>query len=116
MLAVLDRFQDQFLGNPVAADQFHDDVDFRIADHGESILRHGAGPASNLSCQFEILVGHHRNLDRSPGAPGNLLGVAFEYGIGTAADGPDAEKSHVDRFHFNTFLKLKAETCIPSRK
>ena len=116
MLAVFDCLEHQFAGNAIATDQFDDHIYFRIGDHRKRIISQTARSASHFPCQFQIPVGHHRNLDRSACAARNFFRVAFENGIGSATDGTDAQQTHIHCFHFNAFLKQYEETCIPSRK
>ena len=116
MLSVLDGGEYQLLGDAVAADQFDDDVDFRVGDDGERIVGQAYRTAGNLARQFEILVGDNRNLNRPAGAARDFLGIALEYGKRAATNSADAQKSNVDRFHFKAFLKQKEGICMPSRK
>ena len=47
--------QDHLLGDAVAADQFDDDVDFRIIDHGEGIVGDGRRRAGDLLARSRFL-------------------------------------------------------------
>jgi hypothetical protein len=79
MLAVGDGLEHQFLGNAVAADQFDDDVDLGIGDHGEGIVGHLRPAGGDLARQFEVLVGDLGDADRPPGAARDLGLVAGKY-------------------------------------
>ena len=101
MLAIGDGLHDHFLGHAVATDQFDDDVDFRIIDQRKGVVGHAGGATGDLSGQFHILVGHGRDANRTAGATGNFFLVALENGPGATADGADADKANIDRFHFS---------------
>jgi hypothetical protein len=116
MLAVGDGLQHQFPGDAVAADQFDDDVDLGIADHGEGIVGHLRPACRHLPRQFKILVGDLGDADWPSRTPRDLGFVAREYGESAATDGADAEQSCIDGFHFRFFLKQKAGITMPSRK
>ena len=99
MLAVGDRLQHQLFRHTIAADQFDDDVHFRIGHHGKRIVGHATGAAGDFLRQFHVLVRHHGDADGAAGTAGDFFRVALQYGEGAAADGADAEKSYVDWFH-----------------
>ncbi|MNN33754.1 hypothetical protein D3C81_1475240 [compost metagenome] len=100
VLAVLDGLHHQIIGLGVAADQFDDDVDFRVVRHFEDVGSDGG--AAGFGLRIGTTSGNLRNLDTTPGTAGNLLGVAFEYIEGTATDGTQPADSHFDRFHAET--------------
>ncbi len=55
--------------------------------------------AGHLLGQFDILVGHGRNANRTAGATGDFFRIALENGPGATADGADADKANIDGFH-----------------
>jgi hypothetical protein len=100
MLAIGDGLHDHFLGHAIAADQLDDDVDFRVIDQRKSVVGNSGSATGHQFGQLDIFVGHGSNLDRTSGAAGNFLRVALENSPGTTADGADADKANIDRFHF----------------
>ncbi len=99
VLAVVDCLQNQRFGDITTTDQFDDDVDLRVADHGKGVIAHPAGATRELPNPFEILVGNDTDLNRTTRAAGDFLSVALEYRVSTATDSADPEKSNIDRFH-----------------
>ena len=106
VLAVGDRLEDQLFRDAVAADQFDDDIDVRIAHDRESVVddlcrrlagRRGAGHQRTRA--HEVLVRHARDAYPAPGAPFDLVTVAREHPEGAPAHGTDAQQTYVDRFH-----------------
>ena len=116
MLAALDGLEYEFPGHAITANQFDDDIDFRIDNYRKGVVRDPAAPAGHLARMLDISIGNDRNLNRPSRTPRNFLCVTFQHGIGSAADSANTQQSNVDRFHFKTFLKLYAETWSPSRK
>ena len=116
MLAVFDGLEHQFLGHAITTDQFDNDIDRRIGDHGKGIIGQATVTTRDFFSQFQILVSDHNDVDWPSGTPGDFLGIALEYRKGTATDGTNSQKSYIDCFHFSSFLKQNEETCIPSRK
>ncbi len=104
VLAIGDGLHHHILGHAVAADQFDDDVDFRIIDQREGVVGHPGRTAGNLPGQFDIPVGHSRNAYRTTGAAGNFFCVAIENGPGTTADGADADKANIYGFHVQSLM------------
>ena len=99
MFAVRNGLQHQFFRDSVAADQLDDDINFRIAHHRERIVGESALAASDLLRQFQILVRHHGDADRAPGAAGDFFGIALQHSEGAAAYRAYAEQSYVHWFH-----------------
>lgn len=99
VLAVVDRLQNQRLGDITTADQFDDDVDLGVTDDGKRVVDHAACSPGTLPRPFQIAVGDDTDLNRTTGATGDFFSVTLEYRVGAATDGADAEKSNVDRFH-----------------
>ena len=117
VLAVLDRREHQILRHRRAADQFDHDVDVRIADHRERVVRHLGRVADERARTGQILVGDHRRSTMPrPARRSDLLLVPAQHVERAAADRADAEQTHVDRFHLNSFLKENAVMTKPSRK
>jgi hypothetical protein len=81
MLAIGDGLHDHFLGHAVTADQFNDDVDFRIVDQRKGIIGHAGSFTGDLLGQLNIFVGHGRNANRTAGAASNFFRVALENSV-----------------------------------
>src|SRR5690606_40327831 len=97
LLAVLDGLEHQFLGDGVAADQLDDHVDLGVGDQLEYVG--GNGGTGGVALRVGVTGGNLRNLNGAPGAPGDLLCVAFEYIEGTATDGAQPTDAYFHRFH-----------------
>jgi hypothetical protein len=54
VLAVGDRLQDQLLGDAIAADQFDDDVDVRVADHRKGVVGDPAAAVGQLRVRSRL--------------------------------------------------------------
>jgi hypothetical protein len=67
MLAVGDGLHHHFLGHAIAADQFDDDIDFRVIDHGEGVIGHLAGATRDLLGKLDVLVGNDARKCESAG-------------------------------------------------
>ncbi len=97
VLAVFDGLEDQFTGKGVAADQFDDDIDFRVGRNGEHIA--GGRRTANLAVGVWCTNCNLRHFDSTPGAAGNLLGVTLKYVESTATDSTQPTYAYFDRFH-----------------
>ena len=56
-------------------------------------------PPVDLLGQFDILVGHSRDLDRTTGATGDFFRIALQNSPGTTANGADANEANIHGFH-----------------
>ena len=106
MLAVLDRREDQILGNCVPADQLDHDVDLGIAHDGKRVIRDLRRAVDEAARLLHIPIGDRADQDLAARAARDLSLIAGEHGEGAAADGADAEQSCVDGSH-SVFLKPK---------
>ncbi len=113
VLAIGNSLHHNLLGHAIAADQFDNDVDFRIVDHRERIVGNPRDPARDLPGEVDILVCHRGDLNRTAGTAGNFFCVTLENGPGATADGADADKANIDRFHgcLLTFLGWCCDVC-----
>ena len=91
VLAGGNRLQHQGARDAIAADQLDHDVDRRVVDHQPGIGDHLRPLANDGACTLGVEVGHHRDLDATPGAALDFLLVAMQHLEGAAADGADAQ-------------------------
>jgi hypothetical protein len=116
VLAVLDCLQHEFPRHAIAADEFDDNIDFRIRHDRKRVVGDACCAFRHLSRQIEILVGNNRDADRAPRAPRDLFFVACEHRERAAAHSADAEQSYVDGFHVIVFPKQNEEGVCPAPK
>ena len=76
VLAVLDRGEHQLAGGVGAADQLHQNVDFRVRGHREDIPRHA--DTVDVARRIVAAGADMRDLDRAAHAPGDFPGVTLQ--------------------------------------
>ena len=116
VLAVLDRGQDQVLGDGVAADQLDHDVDVGIAHHREGVVGQPCCIPDDGARPREILVCDDGDLDAAAGTPGDLALVAIEDAERAAADRADAQQADVDGSHGSCFSEHEGGNDVPLAK
>jgi hypothetical protein len=99
VLAIVDSLQHQFPGHTGATDQLDNNINVRIAHHGERIVGDAALAPCQLLCTFEVLVRHHGDVDLPSGPALDFSRVALQHVESAAADGADAQQAYVDWFH-----------------
>ena len=110
MLAGLNGFEHQRLGNAVAANQFDHDINVGAGDDLARVINHLHALAHQRLGARHVQVGHHGDLNATAGAPANLFLVALEHVEGAAAHGANAQKAYPDgaqiRRRFKGHLKI----------
>jgi len=99
MLAVGDGFQHQLARQRVAANQFDDDVDFRIAHQRVHVGIDQDRIADARARLGHVAHGGTGHLDAAAGAARDFFSVARQHRPGAAADHAKAQQAHLHGFH-----------------
>ena len=108
MLACFNSLQHQLLGNAVAANQLDNDVNVRVGNHGACIADHLDGWPDRSLRACCVQVSDHGDLNTPPCTANNLALVTLQHVKHAAADGANAQKAYLNRFHmlFNYQIRL----------
>jgi hypothetical protein len=96
VLAVRDRGEDRVLRDAGAADRFDDDLDGRIGSRCDRVIDDRDAGSDDPARAFEVARTHPADFDAAAGAARDLLAIAFENAVRSAADRAEPEQPQLD--------------------
>ena len=96
VLAVRNGREDRVLGDAGAADRLDDDIDGWIGDRFEGVGDDGDAGRDDPTSAFGIAGADPGNLDSAAGASRDLLAIAVENPVRSAADRTEPEQAQLD--------------------
>ena len=104
MLARRNGLEHQFTRQLIAANEFNNDIDFRVGDHCARVGHHLRGVAHHGFGLGHITARHHGHFDAASGAAFDLFLVAAQHFKNATTHIAQAQQANLDRFHKSVTL------------